>query len=209
MPVKQQYIIATAIIALMGVMALFAMFDLRNDRDRFGAQGLARGGYAANAAWMRPSRGPGGASVCGACGWQGICPRSGRCPSCRWSLFGANGGFPVNGAFGPNGAFGANGGFGAGNAGNAGLFWTRPPAYPAPPQAASTVGCSQCGFRMTCNWSGASNGIRCPRCPAYLVAVDQTPPAAGGFAAAPAQPAQPAAWGRGYGRGLNPFCPVR
>ncbi len=42
MPVRQQYFIASAIIALIGVMVIFAIFDYFNDRSRFAERKAAQ-----------------------------------------------------------------------------------------------------------------------------------------------------------------------
>jgi hypothetical protein len=87
MPVRQQYFIAAAIIALIGVMVAFAMFDYFGDRDRFAEQMTLRSqgmvapagtpySGAMNAAGL-------GGFLCSNCGWRGAGAGNGLCPNCR------------------------------------------------------------------------------------------------------------------------------
>ena len=266
MPVRQQYLTATAITTLIAVMVILVLFDFLADRNRSAGQSAIRAGWVSSGG-PGVFNGRGGASLCGACGWQGICPRSGRCPNCRMFLASSNVGFPTNAAF-P-----------AANAPYAGFLWSRSQANAAVSQPSCVLSCPGCNFRMACSARPVSNSIRCPRCPSYLMAAVQmtaSPPAqqflsnfnAGtqwnlptrqvgfvpsygpayapgwgqgqgqgygqgyclvspwgqeaafvnpGVDAVTAQQqqavdgaaAQQANWGGGYGRGLNPYCPLR
>ena len=157
MPVRQQYFIAAAIIGLIGVMAVFAMFDYLSDRDRFAEQMVlqpramvAPAGTSYSGAMNTAGL---GCSLCYNCGWQGFGARNGMCPNCRAFLRNANMGVPpLNGQ-------------------NAAFTWFNQ----QPPQAAVPRGilfCPVCDFAMSSQHNAVPNSIRCPRCPAYLVLSD-------------------------------------
>ncbi len=87
MPVRQQYFIAAAISALIGVMAAFAMFDYFGDRDRFveqmalQPQGMVAPTDAPYSAIVNAAN-PGG-FLCSNCGWRASGAWNGLCPNCR------------------------------------------------------------------------------------------------------------------------------
>ncbi len=204
MPVKQQYLIALSIVALVAVLVILAMFDFFGDRNR-STQALAMqrrgiaslppritGGAAPFLGEIEPravvpqqgttSLPPPGPSAnvnapaniqCGFCGWAGRCMANGRCPNCYSQ---------TNPALGQGG--------GPAQAGNTNFLWGWPQAAaPAPKQA--ILYCPQCNFRMNLNYPVASNSVRCPKCPAYLIGAGQP-------ASAAVPPGQQAA-----------YCPIR
>ena len=181
MPVRQQYFIAAAIIALIGVMVAFAMFDYFGDRDRFAEQmalqpqgmvALAGTPYsgAMNAAGL-------GGFLCSNCGRQGSGVWNDLCPNCRALFRNPNmGALPVNGQ-------------------NAAFTWFNQQT----PRAVAPRGvlyCPTCDFAMPSKHKAVPNSIRCPRCPAYLASSD----AAANAGAGPVSAGQWAGW--------RPNCPL-
>lgn len=143
MPVKQQYLIALALIALVAVMVVFAMFDYFSDKARY-AETLAGCPRAMGAPAMGLPQSVGAANLnanvpgtvqCFTCGWQGQCMVNGRCPNC----------YAAMGAMGTNMA-------GAGGPGtqNANFFGGND---------LRGYRCFGCGWRGQCMAGG-----RCPNC---------------------------------------------
>ena len=219
MPVRQQYFIAAAVIGLIGVLVIFAMFDYFSDRSRFAEQ---MGGQTQGAVAKAPSPGslnPAafGNYMCPSCGWMRTGQANLPCPNCRAFLGGPNVGVQP------------------GNVQNAAFDWFhRQPTVSTRPRG--TLYCPGCDFVMSTKHIAVPNSIRCPRCPAYLVTSDT----AGSSIAGNAGAGQQAVWGLnsapaynpsypipaqqgalygfggqqvefvpGQGRGLNPYCPIR
>ncbi len=161
MPVRQQYFIASAIIGLIGVMVVFAMFDYFSDRSRFAERkaGRAQGAVALAGAPYPASLNPValGSSLCPLCNRIGAGPENARCPNCRAFLRNPSAGVaPVS-------------------VQNAAFTWFQP----QPTKSAWSRGglsCPSCNFVMSSKHNATPNSIRCPRCPAYLVT---SAPAAG------------------------------
>ncbi|MCX5770087.1 MAG: hypothetical protein NTZ09_07435 [Candidatus Hydrogenedentes bacterium] len=171
MPVRQQYLIASAIVGLIAVMVILAIFDYYNDRNRY-AQTLTlqQQGIGMVQPGMVNANGnfPGNAAQCATCGWRGQCLANGRCPNCYAGM--SN---PAN----MRGRFGAE----PLETRNAGFFSLQPqPANPAP--ANGMLSCPQCNFRMCMNGNCtvAPNSVRCPRCASGLAV---SGPAAGSWRA--------------------------
>jgi len=171
MPVRQQYLIASAIVGLIAVMVILAIFDYYNDRNRY-AQTLAlqQQGIGMVQPGMANANGnfPGNAAQCATCGWRGQCLANGRCPNCYAGMWN-----PAN----MRGRFGGE----PLETQNAGFFSLQPqPANPAP--ANGMLSCPQCNFRMCMNGNCtvAPNSVRCPRCASGLAV---SGPAAGSWRA--------------------------
>jgi len=148
MPVRQQYLIASAIVGLIAVMVILAIFDYYNDRNRY-AQTLAlqQQGIGMVQPGMANANGnfPGNAARCATCGWRGQCLANGRCPNCYAGM--SN---PAN----MRRRFGAE----PLETRNAGFFSLQPqPANGNFPGNAAQ--CATCGWRGQC----LANG-RCPNC---------------------------------------------
>jgi uncharacterized paraquat-inducible protein A len=161
-PVKQQYLIAFAIVALIAVMVIFAMFDFFSDQSRY-AQSLAmqqQGFSSLPPRFMGMNANVQGNSQCFACGWRGRCMANGRCPNC---YFMANP--PVGGGAEPL------------EMRNANFLWFQPQPK-RPSSGTCALYCPQCNFGMNSNYPVSSNSIRCPRCPAYLASSGQPAPGA-------------------------------
>lgn len=169
MPVRQQYFIAAAIIGLIAVMAIFAMFDYFSDSSRYAEQ-IALQSQGAMAQAPIPYSGTSNANVfgnswCSNCGWRGAGAGTGLCPNCRVYLRSRDvGAPPMTGQ-------------------NAGFTWFRQQeAQPARPRG--ILYCAVCDFGMPSRHNAAPNSIRCPRCPAYLISSASASGAAAGQRAA-------------------------
>jgi hypothetical protein len=206
MPIKHQYLIVVALFGLVAVMVLLIAFDYVADKNRrFAIQvaGVRQNVGPGAAIYPRGMTNPGnGAAYCPTCRWQGICPRSGRCPNCRVQLFN------------PGGNYLANAPSLAAPAQAAAFFWpSTPQATVASPQP-GVLACPGCNFRMACNARVGAGGIRCPRCVADLMPADVLEGRQRGFAyfnmPAASQMTQQAAFapGWGNGQGNNPYCPL-
>ena len=152
MPIRQQYFIAAAIIGLIAVMAVFAMFDYFNDRSRYAEQ-IAVQSPGAMSRTAIPYSGALNANVfgnswCSNCGRRGTGTGTGLCPNCR--VFLSNPGAPP--------MTGQNAGF---------TWFNQQEAQPARPRG--ILYCAVCDFAMPSRHNAAPNSIRCPRCPAYLI----------------------------------------
>ena len=226
MPIKQQYFIASAIIGLIAVMVIFAMFDYFSDRSRYAEQmtGAPQGAVAlAGAPYSAaPMNAPGyGQYLCRGCGVMTAGPGSAFCQGCRAYLGNSSASVPQPGLQ------------------TAGSTWFgRQQQQNSEPQG--ILYCPMCDFSMGSRHTATPNSIRCPRCPAYLFSSGAGTGSATGLPGAgqqaawspncppaytPAYPApvlqsgpyglggQQAAFapgqGQGQGRGLNPFCPIR
>ncbi len=219
MPVRQQYFIAAAIIGLIAVMAVFAMFDYFSDRSRYAEQ-IAVQSPGAMSQTAIPYSGALNANVlgnswCSNCGWRGAGTGTGLCPNCRVFLSNPGTGAPPmtgqNAAFTPGLNICRNCGWrgtgtGTGLCPNCRVFLSNPGAPPMtgqnagftwfnqqeaqPARPRGILYCAVCDFAMPSRHNAAPNSIRCPRCPAYLI------PSA---AASGATTGQRAGWG--------PVCP--
>ena len=175
MPIRQQYFIAAAIISLIGVMAVFAMFDFLSDESRYAEQ-VAMQSQGAMAQAARPYSRTLGANAfgnpwCANCGWRGAGAGNGICPNCR--VFLRNPGVGVPPMSGQNAAFtpGLNmcrncgwQGMGAGNGicPNCRVF-LRNPGAGAPPMRGQNAGFNW--FRRQEVRSARPRGILyCPVC---------------------------------------------
>ncbi|HIJ65928.1 MAG TPA: hypothetical protein HPP77_08240 [Candidatus Hydrogenedentes bacterium] len=195
MPVRQQYFIASAIIALIIVMILFAAFDYFSDRSRLAEQASIPSRGAVSLAAGMPYVGavtPAGVirnPVCFSCGWRGPCRAGGQCPNCFAFM-----GYPNLGAF-------------PADAQNAAFLWPQGRAD-SPAQLTGALYCPACDFVMSCRHRVAPNSVACPRCSAYLVCPNQ---AGGGRGDQPfgQQAAFVPGQGLGPGQGMSPYCPLR
>lgn len=160
MPVRQQYLAALAIIGLIVVLVLFAMFDYFSDRSRFAERMAVTPQGAASFAGAMPH----------AAGVNPLGYSTSSCPWCGWAVAGAGnsqcrncGGFVGNAGAGTRPV-----GTGAGNAQNAGFMWfQQEPRKPAQPPG--VLYCTACDFVMICKYTTVPNSIQCPRCASFLV----------------------------------------
>ena len=165
MPVRQQYFIAAAIIGLIAVMAVFAMFDYFSDSSRYAEQ-IALQSQGAMAQAPIPYSGAPNANVfgkswCSNCGWRGAGTGNGTCPNCR--VFLSNTGVGVPPMRGQNAGF---------------AWFRRQEVQSARPRG--VLYCPVCDFAMPSRNKAVPNSIRCPRCPAYLVSSNTASNAAAG-----------------------------